>query len=336
MTHPQGGALVVVLHNAVPPDAAPDERDAIVEAETVRAALVELGHEVLLVPCSLALDDAAAALRDARPALVFNLVESVGADGRLIVLAPALLEHLRLPYTGSPLDAVYLTSNKLLAKQLLRAAGIRTPEGCALEPDSPPPTFCGPYIVKSVWEDASIALDDASVVADGAHLGRALQRLDPAHGPYFVERFVDGREFNISLVAGPAGGSLEPLPVAEIRFDAFPEGKPRIVGYAAKWDERSFEYSHTPRSFELQPDDGPLAAQLQQTARRCCELFGLRGYARVDFRVDADGPTVLEVNVNPCISPDAGLAAAAARAGLSGAAIVQRIIDAARVRSHSP
>lgn len=331
MTRPlESGATVVVLHNAVPPDAAPDEQDALVEAETVRAALVELGHESVLVPCSLALADAAAALRDARPSLVFNLVESVCNDGRLIILAPALLEHLRLPYTGSPLDAVYLTSNKLLGKQLLRDAGIRAPAGCPLRPGGPLPDFAGPYIVKSVWEDASIALDDASVVTDRARLGAAVERLDPAHGPYFVEEFVDGRELNISLLAAPGGGALEPLPVAEIRFDAYPEGKPRIVGYAAKWDERSFEYSHTPRTFELGPGDGPLVAELQETAVRCAGLFGLRGYGRVDFRVDANGPTVLEVNVNPCISPDAGFAAAAGRAGMKTAGVVQRIIEAVR------
>ena len=117
------------------------------------------------------------------------------------------------------------------------------------------------------------------------------------------------------------------LPPAEIVFDGYPPGKPRIVGYRAKWDAESFEYRHTVRSFEFERRDAPLVDSLRSLALRCWELFGLRGYARVDFRVDAAGrPWILEVNANPCLSPDAGFAAAAARAGLSFERVVERIV----------
>ena len=96
-----------------------------------------------------------------------------------------------------------------------------------------------------------------------------------------------------------------------------PPGKPRIVDYAAKWHAGSFEFCNTVRRFEFDAADRPLLARLEDVAKACWRLFGLRGYARVDFRVDAAGrPWVLEVNVNPCLSPDAGFAAAAARRGL--------------------
>jgi D-alanine-D-alanine ligase len=120
---------------------------------------------------------------------------------------------------------------------------------------------------------------------------------------------------------------MEPLPPAETLFRDYPPGKPRIVDYAAKWDAASFEYNNTLRRFEFPATDAALLARLRAVALACARLFDLHGYARVDVRVDAAGtPWVLEVNANPCLSPDAGFAAAAAAAGLDGTAVLQRIL----------
>ncbi|MBU0743281.1 D-alanine--D-alanine ligase, partial [bacterium] len=146
--------------------------------------------------------------------------------------------------------------------------------------------------------------------------------------PWFAEAYVEGREFNLSLLDGPDGPRV--LPPAELHFVDYPPGKPRIVGYTAKWDETSFEYGHTVRSFDLADGDGPLATRLADLALACWRLFDLRGWARVDFRVDADGaPWILEANANPCLSPDAGFQAAVTRAGLDFDAAVARILAAA-------
>src|SRR5690606_31385231 len=160
---------------------------------------------------------------------------------------------------------------------------------------------------KSVWEHASVGLDDASVVADSGAAAALIERKRAElGGEWFAERFVPGRELNLALLATPAG--VRALPVAEIEFDAFPADKPRIVGYAAKWDADSFEYRATPRRFDIEPE---LAARAIDLALACWARFGLEGYARVDFRVGTDGaPTILEINANPCLSPDAGFAAA--------------------------
>ncbi len=100
-------------------------------------------------------------------------------------------------------------------------------------------------------------------------------------------------------------------------FVLIPEDKPRIVGRRAKWDEGSFEYQQTPRRFEFPASDRLLLETLTDLSKACWELFELRGFARVDFRVDGLGqPWILEVNVNPCLSPDAGFAAALHQAGL--------------------
>jgi D-alanine-D-alanine ligase len=163
------------------------------------------------------------------------------------------------------------------------------------------------------------------VVVDAARREELLAALAALHErsgrDCFAEAFVAGRELNLSLLAG------EVLPPAEIDFAAYPEGKPRIVGWAAKWDEGSFEYHHTPRRFDFPAADEALLAELAHLARACWRLFALAGYARVDFRVDGGGrPHILEVNTNPCLSPDAGFAAAVERAGLAYETAIARIV----------
>jgi len=309
------------------PDAGADAADTLQQAETVAAALAGLGLDSYRLPVSLDLAAARRQLGERRPAFVFNLVESLAGTGRLLHLVPAMLEVVGMPFTGSGAEAVYVTNTKPLAKRLLRAAGIATPAWQdAAEAGRALPPGTGPWIVKSVAEHASIGLDDEAVVRDHAALpaliGKRRRRIG---GAWFVEQFVEGREFNVAVLAGERGPQV--LPIAEMCFVDFPPGKPRIVDYAAKWQEDSFGYSHTPRNFDLPPGDAPLLAALDEIALACWRLFGLRGYARVDFRVDAAGqPWVLEVNANPCLSPDAGFAAAAARGGLASIDIVARII----------
>jgi GNAT superfamily N-acetyltransferase len=116
------------------------------------------------------------------------------------------------------------------------------------------------------------------------------------------------------------------LPPAEMVFNGWTEGRPRVVGYRAKWVTDSFEYLNTLRRFDFDPSEEPLLADLMRLARATWNCFGLRGYARVDFRVDERGnPTILEANVNPCLTPDAGFAAALHRAGIPYADAIERI-----------
>jgi D-alanine-D-alanine ligase len=314
---------VAILHGAVAPDAGPDEQDTLTQVAWIGETLRGLGFTPVPVPLSLDLGAARAQLGAIRPVFVVNIVESIDGQGRLIHLGPALLDALGLAYTGSATEAIFLTSNKLVAKRMMAAAGLATPpwiEGEAA------PGFAGPYIVKSVWEHASIGIDASSIATDPQKVPGLLRRRQRRHGgDWFAERFIPGREFNLALLAGPDGMVL--LPPAECVFRDYPAGKPRIVDYAAKWDDTSFEYHNTLRRYDFPPEDGPLLARLEATALACARLFDLHGYARVDVRVDEAGtPQVLEVNANPCLSPDAGFAAAAAAAGLDGPAVLGRII----------
>lgn len=326
-----GQRTIALLYGQVEADAPEDEKDILVQVETVRSALHNLGYATEDVQLTLDLDTASERLRSLQPSLVFNLAETIGGKGSLIHLAPSLLDSLGIAYTGAPTEAILFTSHKLLAKRMLAAGDIDTPPwisaSAALRAG---PSFAPPFIVKSVWEHASIGMEDSAVAFSRAELEAEIRRRSARErqGHLFVERYVEGREFNLALLGGQEDSDLpQGLPPAEIRFVGYPRGKPMFVGYRAKWDEGSFEYGSTPRSFDFPPDDAALLATLKRLSLACWEIFGLRGYARVDFRVDAEGkPWVLEINTNPCLSPDAGFMAAAGRAGLSRNDVVRRII----------
>ncbi|MBI1917239.1 MAG: D-alanine--D-alanine ligase [Planctomycetes bacterium] len=344
---------VAVLHNAISDSPTEDERDVLVQADAVVDALSALGHGVQRFACTLDLAALKHHLRETRPDVVFNLVEALDGSDRMAPVVPTLLDSLGIPYTGASALGLVLSNSKLLAKERLHTAGLATPPWVVGERGvSTPRSATGvghttggltpparhnpeghrlspPYIIKAVWEHASFGMaDDAVVLEAGARsVQDRLREWTVRWGrPCFAEHYVEGREFNLSVLAGK--DRPEVLPPAEIDFSAFPDGKPRLVGYRAKWDAASFEYHHTPRRFDFPDADRALLERLAELACASWHLFGLRGYARVDFRVDGDGrPWVLEINSNPCLSPDAGFAAALDRAGIPFPQAVQRILD---------
>jgi len=322
---------VVILYDRIAREGSnPDQSDALVQAEAIGRALSDLGHESVDMTFSMDIKAFLKEIGEAYPQLVFNLVESVEGHGRLIHFPASILDLLGIPYTGAPADALYLTSSKILSKKIFAGAGIPTAlfySPGALKKKSIPLT--GPYIIKSVWEHASVGLEESSVLSvksSGQLLAEMEKRHDQLGGDCFAEQFIDGREFNLSILASQEGPEV--LPPAEMRFVDYPPGKWKVVGYRAKWDDASFESLHTQRSFEFAKSDRPLLQKLADTAKRCWHLFDLKGYARVDFRVDEENqPWVLEINANPCLSPDAGFVAAASQAGLSYRQVVERIIQ---------
>ena len=316
---------ITIVHQAVAADAPADECDVLDQAAAIRDALRAHGHTVSQLPCTIDLGNMRRKLEVLAPDCVFNLVETLAGSGRLIHLAPAVWEVAGIPFTGSSAEALTLTTHKLLAKERMLAAGLSVPEWVGGETLNARDSMSGDWIVKSVWEHASVGLGDDSVLR-GVTAAEAAARLPTG---FFCERYIEGREFNVGLLTGAQGP--ETLPPAEIVFEAYPDGKPRIVGYPAKWDTASFEYAHTVRRFADPAADGPLLAELTRLARRCWEAFGLGGYARVDFRVDMDGrPWILEVNANPCLAPDSGFAAMLAQAGIDYGAAMERIVSEAR------
>jgi len=318
-----------ILHPHIHEKATEDEKDVLVQVEAISKALKALGYNPVPVIFDLNLDAVAVSLRKLKPAFVFNLVEAVNGCGSLIHLAPALLDHLKIPYTGSGTEAMFITSNKLVGKRFLESGGIATPKACTLSSLKKAAPHKGRYIVKSVWEHASIGMNHDSVFK-AKRASEIISRLEKTgagvKGGCFCEKYIDGREFNAAILAGPDGPQV--LPPAEILFLNYPSGKPKIVDYLAKWAPDSFEYLNTDRSFDFGPEDRNIIKSIRATAIKCWNHIGLKGYARVDFRVDKSGkPWVLEINANPCLSPDGGFAVASALVGLDYPMIVKRIID---------
>jgi D-alanine-D-alanine ligase len=323
----RGLPLVLVLHDEVAEAAPPEALDTLVQAHAVHAALKSAGLLVECLPVSLNLQQLRQQLLAAAPALVFNLVESPGGSDRLAPLVPALLEHMRIPYTGAGYAAMLRLTDKVAAKQWLRAGNIATPDWWSPTGVSGQQHASGPWIVKSVWEHASFGLDASSVVATLPEAQQKIAHCQAVHGgDWFAEQFVDGREFNVAVLATAAGPVV--LPLAEIVFAGFPQNMPRIVDYAAKWEPESFAYEHTQRAFLDATADNQLATKLRAAALNTWQCCALAGYARVDFRVDECGqPWVVDVNPNPCLSPDAGFAAAAAVAGRDYQALIVELVE---------
>jgi D-alanine-D-alanine ligase len=313
----------VILLNKISANPTPDELDVLVQASHVEEVLLASGFHVSQVQFGLDLSAVWQFLEEYSPSIVFNLVETVNGRGELIHLSPSLLETMEIPFTGSGSHAAYVSSHKILAKE--RFVDLNIPTA---------PWFHGnrcreidpskEYVIKPVWEDGSVGITDKSVRPGYAILPEISSYT--ADSKIFLEEYIPGREINISILAGKKGPEV--LPAAEIIFRDYPAGKPQILNYASKWEEGSFEYINTIRSFEFSASDRSLLGKLQQISHDCWNGFGLKGYARVDFRIGHNNePFVLEVNVNPCLSPDAGFAAASARAGLSYTEIVERIME---------
>lgn len=323
---------VLILYDNIPDCAAPDVLDVITQVEAVQKALNELGHVSTSQPIPKDLDELEKQLKNSRPSLVVNLVESIDGSGKFAYKIPELLEKLNIPFTGTKTNAMFTTTNKLLTKSILKENGILTPKeintGTDSEDDSLEP---GKYILKPVCEDASVGVDEDSVVfiSDRKDLLRKVKTLNgKMSNDWFAELYIDGREWNVGILG--TEHNFKVLPPAEIRFINYDNSKPKVLGYKAKWMPESFEYINTTRHFDFSPNDVDLIDQLKSISKQCWSLFGLSGYARVDFRVDSDGiPYVLEINANPCISPDAGLVAAASHTGINYTALVEIILDTA-------
>jgi len=291
------------------------EADVVDEAEAVRASLLELGHKAETLPVSNPSD----ALREvlaSKPDLVFNLCEGLNGDSHMEMNMAALWELAGIPFTGNRPLTLGLAQNKILAKRLFEAKGILTPRWmeCASVPDSCPLRF--PVIAKPACEDASLGISADGVATDLERLRRLVAKLLGKYGSsgVLVEEFVDGREFNVSILGN---NPPKALPVSEIDFGQLDKDTPKITSYEAKWLEENPLYRKTPSVCPANIDSAA-EERLRKTALDVYSCLLGKDYGRVDMRMDSKGDIyVLEYNPNPCISPDAGFAKALAAAGMA-------------------
>ena len=271
------------------------------------------------------------------PDLVFNLVESLAGDTRNELVVPALLDLHKVPYTGPGPMTIGLCLDKERSKQVLLQHGISTPAyrviRSAAELDDPADPLglaqlAYPQFLKLVREDASIGIDAANRAPDREALARrAREMLAFYRQPVLCEGYVEGREVNVTVLGN--GAAARALPLHEIDFSTLPPDRPRVLTYAAKWDESHVDYLGTvpiPMT-DVAPE---VAAAIEGTALASFHALGLRDYGRVDLRVDADGvPWVIDVNPNCDLSPDAGMPRTARSVGLDYPQLIGHICQLA-------
>ncbi|MBI4864956.1 MAG: ATP-grasp domain-containing protein [Candidatus Riflebacteria bacterium] len=303
------------------------ECEVVATAREVALALRERGYtQVFELGVTRDLTAFLEALREIGPDVVFNLCEGIDGDEHHEPLITHLMEFLGVPFTGGDTRALADSNNKYRAKQILAAEGVPTPRSVLVRDliDLGRFDIKFPVIVKPVQENASLGITQESVAYAPADLvGPVTQVLEKYRQPALVEQYIEGREFNVAILGGRKPWVL---PISEVDYSSLPEGLPRILFYEAKWIEDSPLFQKTPIvcPARLTPR---LADEIKKIALEAYVALGCSGYARVDMRVSRRGkPYVIEVNCNPSLAPEAGLARSARVAGLTYPMLVETIV----------
>jgi D-alanine-D-alanine ligase len=302
------------------------EHDVLHTVETVGAALAEAGFAIDRLGLKRDPRRLLERLANDRPNVVFNLFEGLADHGQTEGYVAGLLDWSGVPFTGCLSEALCIARSKHLAKYVLRGVGLPTAAFMVIVELPVPQCSLGwPVIIKPALEDGSIGLDQGSVVTDQAGFQARVEHLLDAYGPpVLVEEYIDGREFNVAVIEAPGRRAHV---VSEIVFQNRPKGYWRIVTYDAKWKPESREFQSTPARCPatIRPEQNAI---LTGFANQAFDLFGCRDYARIDFRMDASGKTyVIEVNPNPDLGPDAGLAKGLASIGLTYGQFVVQLVE---------
>ena len=264
-----------------------------------------------------------------KPDVVFNFVEIYKDDSRLEMNMVGLLELLGIPYTGAPPMALANCQSKILAKRLLNAVDIRTPQFMVIRKERKQyrHKLNFPLIIKPAFEDASAGIENESIVKNNKELrARISYVLNYFAQPALVEEFIEGRELNVAVM-----GDKNPvaLPISEIDFSEMPDHLHNIVSYQAKWDPHHESYHKT---IPICPAVLPkrIEKKAKEIAVKAFKTMNCRDYARVDIRLSKDKKLyVLEVNPNPDLTEGAGFMRSAEAAGYSYTSALKKIINLA-------
>ena len=311
---------VAVLFDGASAFAESPDQEILSTVRAVAVALTAEGNSVVRIPVH---PDARwiDKLRRARVDLVFNLCESIDGVAALEPAVISVLELLGLPYTGSSSWTTSLCLRKHVVNAALERSGLPIPKFAVVRFGAAIPSVGFPAICKPAAEDASIGVEQRSVVRTSRELTERVSSMLERWEEVLVQQYVEGREVNVGVLGDAV------LPIAEIDFGRMPKGMWRIVTYRSKWEDGSDEdLGSSPRCPARLP--AGLAAQLRNAAVAAWRIVGGSGYGRVDMRIDARGrPWILEVNANPDIAPTAGLARMAGVAGIDYGALVRQVCE---------
>jgi D-alanine-D-alanine ligase len=325
--------VLVLMHaDLVPPDDIAGKPDAEVsEYKTeydVVTGLRELGHEVQPLGLFDDLTPLRRAIQNFTPHIVFNLLEEFRGEQMLDQNVVSYLELVQVPYTGCNPRGLMIARDKALSKKILHYHRIRVPRFAVVPAGRKlrrkPARLEYPLIVKSQVEEASIGIAEASLVNNDEKLAERIEFMHAKVGTSLIlEQYVDGRELYLGVMGNTR---LQALPVWELEMRRLRSDAPRIATRRVKWNLKFQER----RGVEIGPArDLPPEVErlLVKTSKRLYRLLQLSGYARVDFRLDAEGRLYfLEANPNPDIGYGDEFAEAAEAAGIDYAPLLDRII----------
>ncbi|MFC1568780.1 ATP-grasp domain-containing protein [bacterium] len=298
------------------------------EANAVHQAALKLGFESHYYAVA-GIEDTIHEIQTYKPDVIFNLCEGFQGLAQFELHMAALWELLNIPYTGNTPITLGLAQDKVLTKRILEAKKIHTPAYQVFKRVPEKVILEFPLIAKPSREDASLGIGAHAVVHTISELKQSVEKILKKYSqPVLVERYIPGREFNVSLMGDPP----KVLAISEIDFSSFSETELKITSYEAKWMPDHPLYQKTPVhcpahiSYELKE-------RLEDVALQVYTLLGGRDYGRVDTRVDLEGRIyVLEFNPNPDISPDAGFSKAVRAAGLSYSDFIGELVRIAMDR----
>ncbi|MBX9773745.1 MAG: ATP-grasp domain-containing protein [Xanthobacteraceae bacterium] len=333
--------LVLVHPDLVPPDSAKGFSDNEINAwkteydvvRTLRAA----GHEVRPLGVHDELKPIREEIEGFKPHVVFTLLEQFHGEVIYDQNVVSYLELMRIPYTGCNPRGLMLARGKDLSKTLVHYHRVPVPAFAVFplhRKVKRPTRLALPLIVKSLSEDASWGISQASVVDTDEKLAERVAFIHEKIGTAAIaEQYIEGREIYVGVLGNDR---LRVLPVWELKFGKMPEDSYAIATEKVKHDPNYQK--------RLGIEDGPardlspeLYALIQRMAKRVYKTLRLDGYARVDFRLSTDGtPYFLEVNPNPEIALNQEFANAAKHDGIAYPDLLQRILALGISRANAP
>ena len=306
------------------------------DEQTVQDLIDTIGkyHEVIPIEANM---DAYNKLRRAQPDLVFNIAEGYHGVSRESLI-PAMLDMLRIPYTGSDPLTLGLCLDKSRAKEILAYHRVPTAKFSVLKAwplNGQLRHMDYPMFVKPISEGSSKGIWMDAIVSDRIAMKKTVEKVWNTYAqPAIVEEFMPGREFTVAMLGN--GAALRMLPIVEISFDCLPaEAKP-VYSYEAKWLWDSADSQLEIYKCPAQLDD-ELQGKIESICRRAYNVLGCHDLCRIDVRLDAEGePNILELNPLPGLIKDPNIHScfpkAAYTAGMTFDELILAIIDSACTR----
>lgn len=302
----------------------------------VLEALGTLGHRARLICLYDRIDPLLQAIREHRPDVVFNLAEQFNDDPTLERSIAALIELLRIPYTGSGPTGLMLCKNKALTKTILSFHRVRTPHFTVMHQGRAirrPARLPFPLFVKALRVEASVGIAKASFVETDAELADRVRFIHEKIGqPALVEEFIVGRELYVSILGNTR---LSVLPLRELTFGDIPPDEPRFATFKMKWDDH-YRKKWGIRNRFATGLDAATARRIAHIGTRVYRMLQMHGYGRIDLRLRDDGTVfVLEANPNPHLAKGEDFAESAAKSDIPYPKLIQQIL-ALSLRAGSP